>query len=221
MSINSIVLFHLMVIFIFMIKLKDILFENKISELTIDECGCDCEMCQQGYHHSDHELEFHTHDDEEEMEEPKEGSETYLDDLVLMEKKKKKGDRCVRIARRKYHKWPSAYASGAVVKCRQGKIWKDLKESLEENEQELTEEEMIAEENLHQWFSHNKGNPKFKGSGGWVNCRTGGPCGRHKAGRGARKKYPACRPTMSQCKSGAVKRKKSSKRISWKDQRKK
>lgn len=25
--------------------------------------------------------------------------------------------------------WPSAYASRAVVKCRQGKIWKDLKES--------------------------------------------------------------------------------------------
>jgi hypothetical protein len=43
-------------------------------------------------------------------------------------KKKKKDDRCTRIAKRKYDTWPSAYASGAVVKCRKGKIWKDLKE---------------------------------------------------------------------------------------------
>ena len=40
----------------------------------------------------------------------------------------KKDDRCTRIAKRKYDVWPSAYASGAVVKCRQGKIWKDVKE---------------------------------------------------------------------------------------------
>lgn len=38
-------------------------------------------------------------------------------------------DRCLRIADRKYDK-PSAYKSGAVVRCRQGKIWKDLKEDL-------------------------------------------------------------------------------------------
>lgn len=38
-----------------------------------------------------------------------------------------KADRCLRIARRKYDK-PSAYRSGAIVRCRQGKIWKDLKE---------------------------------------------------------------------------------------------
>jgi len=47
-------------------------------------------------------------------------------------KKKKKGDRCTKIAKRKYNRWPSAYASGAVVQCRAGKIWKDLKgESVE------------------------------------------------------------------------------------------
>jgi len=45
------------------------------------------------------------------------------------ELEEKKDDRCTRIAKRKYDVWPSAYASGAVVKCRQGKIWKDLKES--------------------------------------------------------------------------------------------
>ena len=39
-----------------------------------------------------------------------------------------KDDRCTRIAKSKYDVWPSAYASGAVVQCRRGKIWKDLKE---------------------------------------------------------------------------------------------
>jgi len=39
---------------------------------------------------------------------------------------KKKADRCKRIADRKYDK-PSAYKSGAIVRCRKGDIWKDLK----------------------------------------------------------------------------------------------
>ena len=42
-------------------------------------------------------------------------------------KKAKKDDRCTRIAKRKYDTWPSAYASGAVVKCRKGMIWKGEK----------------------------------------------------------------------------------------------
>ena len=58
-------------------------------------------------------------------------------DAELLEKKKKrkkrkkkkgKKDRCYRIAKRKYDTWPSAYASGAVVQCRRGKIWKGIKE---------------------------------------------------------------------------------------------
>jgi len=63
-------------------------------------------------------------------------------------KKKKASDRCTRIAKRKYDVWPSAYASGAVVKCRQGKIWKGVKEEdarpeVDEmiNEEDLTDEE--------------------------------------------------------------------------------
>jgi hypothetical protein len=45
---------------------------------------------------------------------------------------KKKADRCIKIAKRKYNRWPSAYASGAVVQCRAGEIWKGLKsESVE------------------------------------------------------------------------------------------
>ena len=39
-------------------------------------------------------------------------------------KKKKKDDRCTRRAKREYDTWPSAYASGAVVRCRRGEIWK-------------------------------------------------------------------------------------------------
>ena len=38
-----------------------------------------------------------------------------------------KKDRCYNIAKRKYKAFPSAYASGAIVKCRQGKIWKKEK----------------------------------------------------------------------------------------------
>jgi len=36
-------------------------------------------------------------------------------------------DRCKRIADRRYSK-PSAYKSGAIVRCRKGKIWKGIKE---------------------------------------------------------------------------------------------
>ena len=50
------------------------------------------------------------------------------------EGKKKKGDRCTRIAKRKYDVWPSAYASGAVVKCRAGKIWKGVSEAAGDGE---------------------------------------------------------------------------------------
>ena len=60
-------------------------------------------------------------------------------EILLQEAKKKKkaDDRCTRIAKRKYDVWPSAYASGAVVKCRQGKIWKN--ESLDFNDSLLFE----------------------------------------------------------------------------------
>jgi len=45
----------------------------------------------------------------------------------IIQEEKAKRDRCLRIADRKFNK-PSAYKSGAVVRCRQGKIWKGLKE---------------------------------------------------------------------------------------------
>ena len=66
--------------------------------------------------------------------------EAFLDEKKKKKKKKakkKKDDRCTRIAKRKYDVWPSAYASGAVVKCRQGKIWKDIKEGEENLESKI------------------------------------------------------------------------------------
>ena len=107
---------------------------------------------------------------------------------ILLEEKKK-SDRCKRIADRRYDK-PSAYKSGAIVRCRQGKIWKNLKE-----------EELNEDESLHKWFKR-KGTPGKEG--GWVDCNTcrNGkckPCGRKEGEK--RAKYPSCRPTPSQCKT--------------------
>ena len=79
---------------------------------------------------------------------------------ILTEKKKKR-DRCLRIADRKFDK-PSAYKSGAVVRCRKGDIWKDIKEAIVEI---LTEDE-----SLHTWFRRQ--GPSGK-EGGWVDCNTG------------------------------------------------
>ena len=117
-----------------------------------------------------------------------------LKQLLLEEKKK--ADRCKRIADRKFDK-PSAYKSGAIVRCRQGKIWKDLKE-----EETLNEKQ---KETLRTWFKR-KGAPGK--TGGWVDCnapiRKDGkitgykPCGRQKGEE--RAKYPSCRPTAARCK---------------------
>ena len=125
--------------------------------------------------------------------------ETRLKSLVkemLLEKKKKR-DRCLRIADRKFDK-PSAYKSGAVVRCRQGKIWKDIKEEIG-----LWSE--AEKETLRTWFKR-KGAPGK--TGGWVDCnspiRKDGeivgykPCGRQKGEE--RSKYPSCRPTPAGCK---------------------
>ena len=86
-----------------------------------------------------------------------------------------KDDRCTRIAKSKYDVWPSAYASGALVKCRKvgAKNWgksSSKKESLEL--QEMIQEELQAvldengSESLHQWFK----------GGGWVQAVSGKPC---------------------------------------------
>ena len=106
-----------------------------------------------------------------------------------------KDDRCTRIAKKRFDVWPSAYASGAVVRCRKGKIWKNVKE-----EKKKAGTESSKESSLRDWFKR-KGAPGK--SGGWVDCNTcrNGkckPCGRKKGEK--RAKYPSCRPTPAACK---------------------
>ena len=137
---------------------------------------------------------------------------------IKKRKKKKKGDRCIRIAKRKYDVWPSAYASGAVVKCRKGKIWKGLSEqeiaklvaeeleaTLEEEKKKKPDFKKEKESGLHGWFSRQGGKGKSKG---WVDCntcrtdkktgkKTCKTCGRQKGEK--RSKYPSCRPKPSDC----------------------
>ena len=84
----------------------------------------------------------------------------------------------------------------------------------------LEEFEAALDEDLRKWFKR-KGTPGKKG--GWVDCNAPKykdgkkigykACGRQKGEK--RRGYPACRPTMAQCTS-AAKKKKSSRRISWK-----
>jgi hypothetical protein len=113
-----------------------------------------------------------------------------LNILKEITEEKTKRDRCLRIADRKY-KEHGAYKSGAVVRCRQGDIWKDLKE-----------EELSEDESLHKWFK--RSGPKGK-EGGWIDCNApdgkGGykACGRKKGEE--RSKYPACKETPAQCKA--------------------
>ena len=121
--------------------------------------------------------------------------EKIIEEVLLEEKAKR--DRCLRIADRKYDK-PSAYKSGAVVKCRKGMIWKGLKE---EELREAIKNTILEDESLHKWFK--RSGPKGK-KGGWVDCNApdgkGGykACGREKGEK--RAKYPSCRPTPSKCK---------------------
>jgi hypothetical protein len=104
---------------------------------------------------------------------------------LIKEVLQEKEDRCKRIADKRYDK-PSAYKSGAIVCCRKGNIWKDLKD----------------DESLHKWFKRQ--GPKGK-EGGWVDCNApdgkGGykSCGRKEGEK--RSKYPSCRPTPDKCKS--------------------
>ena len=120
--------------------------------------------------------------------------------------------------------WPSAYASGALVKCRKvgaanwGNKSKKKNESLDRLDQIIEEElqaviaekkkkrkkagsESSKESNLRDWFGRKGAKGKKKG---WVDCNApdgkGGykSCGRS-SGEG-RKKYPACRPTPGACK---------------------
>jgi hypothetical protein len=78
----------------------------------------------------------------------------------------------------------------------------------------ITFQEYILE-NLRDWFKSHKDPKTGKSFKGWINCKTGGACGRSDTSKGS---YPACRPTRAQCKNikGRMYKKKGSKRVSWK-----
>jgi hypothetical protein len=145
---------------------------------------------------------------------------TRLEKLIneVLSEEKKKRDRCLRIADRKFDK-PSAYKSGAVVRCRKGDIWKGVKEADDPQAgkaapygsgysklKDIIKEILQEDESLRKWFKR-KGAPGKKG--GWVDCnapiRKDGKitgykaCGREKGEK--RSKYPSCRPTPAQCKT--------------------
>tara|TARA_R100000231_G_scaffold117020_1_gene87252 strand:+ start:646 stop:873 length:228 start_codon:yes stop_codon:yes gene_type:complete len=74
----------------------------------------------------------------------------------------------------------------------------------------------MAADGLKKWFSRNNGK-------GWVDCKASKaagkavPCGRKSAGSRRGTGYPACRPTVSACTKAGMRRKKSRKRVSWKE----
>ena len=159
---------------------------------------------------------------------------------VIEEAKKK--DACYYKAKAKYKVWPSAYASGYLVKCRnkKGNIKEEELDEVIELDEEIIEElseEQLDEKNkkpdfskeksqgLHGWFARQGGKGKSKG---WVDCntcrkdketgrKTCKSCGRQSGEK--RGKYPACRPTASQCTKTGMKSKKSSKQVSWKSKK--
>ena len=86
----------------------------------------------------------------------------------ILQEEKSKRDRCLRIADRKFDK-PSAYKSGAVVRCRKGKIWKGIKEE---------EEPKIQYKKPNFEFEWNEATryPEFKemGKEGWIDLAKRG-----------------------------------------------
>lgn len=92
---------------------------------VLDQMVADYEEVQDRVH-SDEDMEYEYdpeyYDDEEEYYELQESKLLNLNKL-LNEKK----DRCYRLAKRKYKVFPSAYASGFIVRCRKGKIAKKKK----------------------------------------------------------------------------------------------
>ena len=142
-----------------------------------------------------------------------------VEEALLDEKKKKKKkggkkDACYHKVKSRYDVWPSAYASGALVKCRKvgAKNWgNSKKEGVDDDylrqlvEEEISKLKEADSEGLRKWFGR-KGAPGKKS--GWVDCNTCrkdkksgkkkcGACGRESGE--SRSKYPKCRPTPSAC----------------------
>jgi len=110
---------------------------------------------------------------------------------MWFEELKKEKDACYRKVRSRYKKWPSAYASGALVQCRKvgAKNWGN---SVKKGGDNFKREK---ESGLHGWFSRRGGD----GQKGWVSCQSceddkkgTKPCGRKDASKGTKQR---CRAT--------------------------
>ena len=131
---------------------------------------------------------------------------------LWFEQLKKEKDACYHKVRSRYKKWPSAYASGALVRCRKvgAKNWgnksKKVKKSCDCISKGGDNFKREKESGLHGWFSR-RGGKESKGGktqGGWIDCGSCGskdgpkPCGRKDASKGTKRR---CRPTCSACKT--------------------
>jgi len=174
----------------------------------------------------DQQAQQQTQDDQAMEDEITEIDDLYGDPLDEKKKKKSSGkkDACYHKVKSRYKVWPSAYASGALVKCRKvgAKNWGNSKKEHLQSiiEDEIAREMLLekkkkkkrkltkkpsSETSLRDWFGR-KGAPGKKG--GWVDCntcrkdkKTGrkkcSPCGRSSGEK--RAKYPSCRPTPAAC----------------------
>jgi len=104
--------------------------------------------------------------------------------------KGEKKDRCALRADEVYGLKGSAYKSGYMTRCRQGKLKKGGDNFAREKK-----------EGLHGWFSRRGGG----GQKGWVSCQSceddkkgTKPCGRKDASKGTKQR---CRPTCAACKT--------------------
>ena len=114
---------------------------------------------------------------------------------ILKEGEETKKDACYHKVKANSKDWPSAYASGRLVQCREkgAENW-NVDESIEEKKQSSEDAG-----DLRKWF----GRKGEKGSkGGWVDCNApDGDGGYKECAQGDRKEKPYCRPTPSACKT--------------------
>lgn len=114
---------------------------------------------------------------------------------ILKEGEETKKDACYHKVKANSKDWPSAYASGRLVQCREkgAENW-NVDESIEEKKQSSEDAG-----DLSKWF----GRQGEKGSkGGWVDCNApDGDSGYKECAQGDRKEKPYCRPTPSACKT--------------------
>jgi hypothetical protein len=97
---------------------------------VLDQMVADYEEVQDHIYDEEDEYDYEPeeyYDDKEGYYELEESKVLSLSKLLVEKKKKTKKDRCYRLAKQKYDVFPSAYASGFIVRCRKGKFAKKKK----------------------------------------------------------------------------------------------